>query len=194
MEIVRNFINIIGVSPEDELPNKINGQIVQHSEIETIIIPDNKPEAKSIYEIMVDVKVKSIRTINAPLGKTILVDGEKQYKIIYTENGDCEKANILYINIPYNTFFEVSKDKVDIGINNIKVYILDAYFDLISSRTIYCHSVYLLDAKYSCENINIELNEEFDYNKEILSEISICKDKYSKDKINKLIDIDAEYL
>ncbi len=219
MGIVRNFINVIGVAPEYELPNKINGQIVQYSEIETILIPNDKPEVKSIYEIMVDVKVKSIRTINAPLGKTIVVDGEKKYKIIYTENGDSEKANILYLSTPYNTFFELSKDNVDIDINNIKVYILDAYFDLISPRKIYCHSVYLLDANYSCENlknefdknvnvssfkeniifesnenIKIELNEEFDYDKKILSEISMSTDECGEDVINELIDIDAEYL
>ncbi|MCT4508386.1 MAG: hypothetical protein N4A48_06425 [Tepidibacter sp.] len=174
MGIVRNFINIKGITQEDKLPSKVNGQIIQYSDTETIFIPRDKSGVKNIYEIMIDIDISSTRTINTPLGKTIVIDGVKKYKIMYTENGDVEKANIIYINTPYNTFVELPNNA---NLNNINIHIMDAYFDLISIRKIHSYTVYLLDVDYTVEGRNINNNTEYileGRNTNSNKEISVC--------------------
>ncbi len=209
MEIVRNFVKILGITPETELPKKIRGQIIEYSDIETIFVPDGNPSVKSIYEIMINLEIKSNRTIHTPLGKIIVIDGVKKYKIIYTENDDSEKVNIIHLHVPYNTFVELPNEIK--YINNIKVYIIDAYFDLLTDRNIYCHSVYLVDVQYDENSSNsgfekvsniekydvkplIEDHElEQNFREMVLSEYSL--DNEDKREIdNRLIDLEEEYL
>jgi hypothetical protein len=150
MGIVRNFIDIIGITSENELPDKISGQIIEYSEVEDIIIPEHKQRVKNIFQIMIQVEVKSTRTINAPLGKIIIIDGIKKLKIIYEEKSDSRKASILNLELPYNTFFELER-----GIEeskDIKIDILDAYFQLLDNRRIYSHIVYMVQVNYNKSN------------------------------------------
>lgn len=147
MGIVRNFIDIIGITPEDELPDKNNGQIIEYSEVENIFIPEHHSRIRNIFQIMVKVEIKSTRTVNAPLGKVIIVDGIKRLKIIYEDRGDSKKANIVNLEVPYNTFIELQKGAEIL--DNIEIYIMDAYFHSISPRTLYSHVVYLIHIHYA---------------------------------------------
>ncbi|SHH00146.1 hypothetical protein [Tepidibacter thalassicus] len=201
MGIVRNFINVIGIASKNELPNKINGQIVEYSDTEILFVPDDKPEINTIYEIMIDLKIKSIRKVNSSLSNIVIIDGERKHKIIYTENGDFERVNVLYLNMPYNTFVELPNNNVDIDINNISIHVLDAYFELISSRKIYSHVVYLIDVNYNNQNLKdkyYKQNIRFDVGKnidiEVDKELSISKDEDIDSENSEFIDIDSEYL
>ncbi|MCX7922617.1 MAG: hypothetical protein N3B21_11510 [Clostridia bacterium] len=105
MDVVRNFINISGLADENELAVSINnGQTIQYSETDTIYIPFNQPEISSIFQIMIKVELRSSRAINTPDGATVIFDGVKKLKIIYTEKGDTGKASFLNTEFPYNIY------------------------------------------------------------------------------------------
>lgn len=157
MGTLRNFIDITGITPEEELPKKVNGQIVQYSEIDYIFVPDDRQGISSIFQIFIDVEIKSRRTINAPLGKIVVLDGVKKIKLIYTQKYNEGKVGILALELPYNTFIELPKDAGEI--KNISVNIVDAYFSLIESKKVYSNILYMISVNYDKESIN-EINND----------------------------------
>lgn len=198
MGIVRNFINIEGLIEEENIPSEINGQIIRYSEVETLYIPNEKPEVKNIYEIAINVEVKSSRTIYAPSIKIVVIDGVKIYKIIYTENTESDKANILYLKVPYNTFIELPKGVENVS--DIKVHIIDAYFDLLDTRKIYGHFVYLVDVTHDKKD-SIDksikekcLLEESVYTDTTIQELSVSEENIRKESKDVFVDLDEEIL
>lgn len=151
MGIVRNNINIEGLSLEEELPRKINGQLITFSETDNLYISESNPEAKSIYEILIEVDIISKRTINTGLSKIIVLDGVKKYKILYVEKNELSTANIVYLETPYNTFIELPKNVE--RISELNIHIIDAYFNLIDNRNIYEHLVYQLDIHHDSKTV-----------------------------------------
>lgn len=145
MEIIRNFINISGLSNIDDLPKYTNGQQVQYSEIETIFIPENQPDIKSIFQILIKTKFVSKRIIPTHVGNTIVIDGIKELKIIYSQTDNTGKAIFSNIELPFNTFIEMPNDIIT---ENISIYVLDAYFSMLDKRRIYSHFVYLLNVNF----------------------------------------------
>lgn len=220
MGIVRNCIDIIGITPENELPNKINGQHIEASETENLFIGNNI-RIKNIYQIIIDKGIKETRIINTPINKIIVIDGYKKFKIAYYDINN--NMGILELTTPYNLFFDIENSKVEI--EKINLYIADAYFDLINRKVLYCHIIYIVDIHYfgnrrrflKKDNINKYTENEFTNDlsisnrannsnllrEEIIKEMSISE--YNKDKTtiidemqitekSDLIDIDAEYL
>jgi hypothetical protein len=143
MGIVRNCIDIIGITPEQELPKQINGQLIETSEVENLFI-DSNIQMKNIYQIIIEIEIKATRVINAPLSKIIVIDGYKKFKIAYYDINN--NMSILELKNPYNLFFDIEKSKVEIEKTNI--YIADAYFELVNSSVIYCHVLYVIDISY----------------------------------------------
>lgn len=150
MGVIRNFIEILGIEAEEDLPEKSLGQLVKYDESECIFIPEDKVGIKDIFQIAIDIDIKSKRTINTKDCKTIVIDGIKKLKIIYSPdqnlNQSPDKMVMLNLQLPYNTFVELPMESGDIDIMNL--HILDAYFDIIDKRTIYGYLVYLLDIRY----------------------------------------------
>lgn len=52
--------------------------MVQYSDLEIIFVPEDKPPVKSIFQVIVQVEISSIRIINAPLFKSAVIDGVKK--------------------------------------------------------------------------------------------------------------------
>lgn len=206
MGIVRNHINIEGITREEDLLQNKNGHTIIYSDTRTLYLPYGKPEIKSIYEILISIDIKSHRSINTPIGKVVALDGVKKYKIIYTENSDVEKISILNLDTTFNTFTELPKDLEDIW--NLKIHVIDAYFSVITPRKIYGHFLYLLDVNYNVGHV--------DYKEETLEdalpntydgiqikskplenmykELSISEDIEKSNYNNPLIDLDEEIL
>lgn len=151
MGLVRNNINIEGLSLEEELPQKVDGQLVTYSETESLYIPEDKPEAKDIYEISLEIDIKSKRTIKTAFGKLIVIDGVKKFKMLYAENNEASSASIAAYKTPYNTFFEVPNSTEEIL--DISVHILDAYFQLLDGRKIYSHYIFQLSINYDRKQV-----------------------------------------
>ncbi|MCT4618901.1 MAG: DUF3794 domain-containing protein [Marinisporobacter sp.] len=205
MGIVRNSMNIEGLILEEDIPSQIKGQIIRYSEVETLHVPEDKGEVQNIYEIAMNIEIKSKRSIHAPFGNIIVVDGIKEYKIIYTENTKSCKANILELKVPFNTFIELPKE-ID-NILDIKIYILDAYFDVLDPRKIYGHFLYLVDVHYDHKDQRSELMvfkednhkenhlaEEMIYTDATIEEISVSEEPIKREREDLLIDLDEEIL
>lgn len=209
MGIIRNHIDIVGITPEEQLPGKIqNSQVVEYSEVENIFIPKDNPNIKNIYQIVLDVSLISKREVDIPIGKVVIIDGVKKIKIIYSEKGHSQKANIVNLELPYNTFIEIPDGK---EIGNASVQIVDAYFQLIDNRKIYSHIVYLVNVRYkeesNCkdevESINNyeKIEENFDeieenFDEDVIEEIGISREGIDCKEVKErgLVDIEAEFI
>lgn len=207
MGIIRNLIHITGITPEKELSSSNTSNTVVYSDIETIFIPKDKPSINSIIDIMINIEKKSNRIVEAPIGKIVILDGLKTFKIVYTSVEETHTANMVTIETPYNTFFEIpSKDYQDF---HTTIQIIDAYFHPIDSRKIYCHIVYFINVHFNSElstvfnkrsikNISPTISS---YQKDIVAatdlnvvdEVLITQKKENKSNIE-LIDLDSEYL
>ena len=147
MEVVRNHIKIKGLTPESELPNKVNGQVIEYSQVEYIYIEQLNPEIDTIKEIYIKLEASSGRVVNAPMGKIILLDGIKKLKISYISKENTKKQVSVEVKIPFNTFIDMPYNAGDV--NNIDVYMVDSYFHLVGDRKIYCHNLYMIDVNYT---------------------------------------------
>lgn len=194
MDVVRNFIHVIGITPEDELPRIIKGQVIQYSDIETIFIPDHKPGAESIFQVMVDVNITSSKVINTPMSRIMVIDGMKKFKIIYAEKGGVGNAAFLTLSTPYNTFIDIPQGS---DVNNVSVYIIDAYFSLIDSRKIYSYILYMVYANHlQGEGAKDDGEAGFVEDAATLREVpgGAGSDKFEGQKDDQLVDIDSEFL
>jgi len=220
MGIVRNCIDIIGITPESELPSKIHGQHIEFSETENLLI-NSTVKIKNIYQIIVDTFVKSTREINTPLNKIFVIDGYKKFKIAYYDMEN--NMGVLELNTPFNLFFDIENDEVEL--EKTSLYIADAYFEMVNSNALYCYIIYIADIHYyeshkrlesrsnTIKHTKIEMNKELyntiidsenDMFKEaVFTEMSISEDskkEYEDDEEiisnekNDLIDIEAEYI
>lgn len=189
MDIVRNNINIIGITPGNKLPNKVNGQIIETSQAENLFI-DDSIKIKNIYQIIIDIDIVRTNVINAHMNKIVVVDLSKKFKIAYY-NMDGNRG-ILELNSPYNVFFDLESNKVEI--ENININIADAYFELINSRTLYNHILYIIDVQYlgSVGNKNkiIRFSEETKNNENY--DYSIIENKKMYEKVMNNLVIDNE--
>lgn len=202
MGVVRNFIDIVGITPENELPREILGQIIQNSEAEKILIEDNV-DIKNIYQIVIKVDIKSNRVIDTPLSKIVVIDTLKEIKVLYYDKDD--RVGVLELKSPYNFFIDM-EDKKD-EIENIRIYIADAYFQLISKKELYNSILYIIDVHYyggkknilsnnTNKNIFLDLKrqncgnnkENYQYKDYItLANSNESEDKYFNKPINELV-------
>ncbi|MCM8709601.1 hypothetical protein M2651_01020 [Clostridium sp. SYSU_GA19001] len=202
MGVVRNCIDIIGITPENELPDRINGQHIEASETENLLI-DSNIKIKNIYQIIVHAEIKDTRVINTPLNRIVVIDGFKKFKIAYYDMDN--NMGVIELNSPFNLFFDIESSAIET--EKINLYIADTYFELLNYKILYCHIIYILDIHYFGD-VRRNENEAYKNKKEelkeqILSEMSISKDikrdfnETVEKNItfkNNLIDIDAEYL
>jgi hypothetical protein len=143
MDIVRNCINIVGITPGNNLPKKVNGQLIETSQAENLFI-DDSIKIKNIYQIVIDIDIARTNVINGHMNTIVVVDLIKKFKINYYDMDG--NMGILELNSPYNVFFDLESNKVEI--ENININIADAYFELINSRTLYNHILYIIDVQY----------------------------------------------
>ena len=148
MGIVRNFIDIIGITPEYELPYINRGEIIKYSDQENIFIPEPDVAIESIYQIVINWRIKSNRMLNTPMGKLTILDGIKELKIVYTDKEGGGEARILNIERPFNTFIDLPQNA---SIENIGIFIADAYFHLLDKKNIYSYYLNVIDVQYRNE-------------------------------------------
>lgn len=144
MGIVRNCIDIVGITPENELPKEIGGQLIEASETENIYL-GNELNIKNIYQIIIEVGIKGTRVINAPLNRIIVVDGFKKIKVAYYNSED--NVGVFELESPYNFFIDIENPNENV--ENIAIHIADAYFELVNKNILYSHILYITDVAYS---------------------------------------------
>lgn len=143
MGVIRNFIDIEGIIHKEDLPHNFYDHMIIYSDTENIFISEQKNSMKNIFQIFIDLKVKAFKVIEMPLCKVLIIDGIKKLKIIYSQKNDENKAGILELQRPFNTCIELSQGLEEF--ENIDIYILDAYFELINENTIYSYIVYFVN-------------------------------------------------
>lgn len=200
MGIIRNFINIEGITLEDDLLKNENGHTTIYSDTEALFFP--KVKIKSIYEVIMSIDISSHRSIKTPIGRIIVLDGVKRYKIMYTQDGELDRMFIVNHESPFNTFIESPVDFEDIW--SIDIHIIDAYFSLINKESIYGHFLLLLDINY--ETLSSPFSKEFDSSsqdnvlikgtpiKNMLKELTISESHEEDCSIDPLLDLDEEIL
>ena len=147
MGVMRNFINIEGITQTEELPNQ-DGQIVIFSEVETLFLPPGNPGIDTIFQIMVGLEMEGHHKLRTPIGTIVSVHGHKNIKVIYKgEEGD--KGHLVTFTNPYNTFFELPEDRQDY--QRVNGYIIDCYFSPLAKDKIYGYFLYLLAVQYGEE-------------------------------------------
>lgn len=144
MDVVRNFVQVSGIASEEELAGGVMGQVIQYSEAETVFFPENKEAPGSLYQVIVHVDARPVRSVRTPTGTTVILDGTKRFKLLYEEAGYAGRAGFVTLELPYNTFFELPEGVRFTGL--VRVFVLDAYFQLLNARRIYTHLVYLVKA------------------------------------------------
>ncbi|NLZ47197.1 MAG: hypothetical protein GX895_00145 [Clostridiales bacterium] len=156
--MLRNFISVTGITQEKDLPKRVKGELLQHSDIDYIFIPGNRPRIKELTHISISVDIKNHRIIKSPKGSTIVLDGLKKLKITYVPEGRSKKTIQAELYLPYNTYLELPDGVNDIG--KVDVYILDAYFELIEGRKIYSFIFYMLDIEYKSKKSHRRYSDE----------------------------------
>lgn len=146
MGILRNSIEVIGIADEAELPKQINGQLIEYSETDYIYVPENRPLIYNISKIEVKLNIKESRTIDAPTGRIIVLEGSRKLNITYRPLGYYDENYTLKLDLPFNSFIDLPNNSGDI--KSIDIYAADAYFKLVSSRKIYSFMVYMINAVY----------------------------------------------
>jgi hypothetical protein len=151
MGIIRNCINVLGITPEEELPRGICGQLIETSETEHIHIKKSA-KVKSIYQIIIGIKIKGTRIIDAPLNKIVVLDCLKTFKITYYNDED--KMGVLEYKSPFNCFIDI--DNKEEEIEEVEINVVDAFFDMFNLHTLYSHILYIINVKYnSCRKCSV---------------------------------------
>lgn len=189
MGTLRNFIDVEGLSSYDELPKEMDGQVMQISECENIPLPIKNINIRNIYQLLIDVQVTSSKNIKTPINTLVILDGVKKLKVIYYDEEN--KAGILDVKVPFNTFIEL-KDK-DEEFKNAKVHVLDGFFQLLPKNILYSHLLYHINIFTSSsrksipvKNIIVDNNDipNQDLNASLLKSINIDYNTPSK-KVSK---------
>lgn len=58
MGIIRNSIDVVGITPESDIPKTVMGQIVEYSETEYISILQEQPGIKNIIQVILEIEIK----------------------------------------------------------------------------------------------------------------------------------------
>lgn len=146
MGILRNSIEVTGIASEEELPKQINGQLIEYSETDYIYVPESRPLIYSVSKVKVDVNIKESRTVNAPTGRIVILEGSKRLSITYRPIGYYEENYTLKFDLPFNTFIDLPNNAGDI--KSVDIYVVDAYFKLMNNRKLYSFMVFMVNAVY----------------------------------------------
>ncbi|MDP4091568.1 MAG: hypothetical protein Q8930_20170 [Bacillota bacterium] len=158
MGILRNSIDITGISLEGELPRQIRGDFSEAYDTSYLFIPGNRPRPRAISEISMSVELKEEKIINSPAGKIAILDGVKNIKVTYLPVGHSRRRINVLLALPFNTSVKLPESATDI--EDINIYIADAYFQLVEGRKIYSYIYYILDVDYPHKPLPIEVEEE----------------------------------
>lgn len=143
MGILRNSIEVIGISNEEELPREINGQLIEFSETDYIYVPENRPLINNISKMEVKLNIKESRTVEAPTGRIVILEGSRKVNVTYKPVGNYSGNFTLKLDLPFNSFIDIPNKSGEV--KSIDIYILDAYFKMMSSRKIYSFMVYMIN-------------------------------------------------
>lgn len=144
--MIRNFINVVGITDESELPTECPGQFVEYSETDYLFLPEATPSVNTLYEVNLGIEILNSRIINMQNSRVYILDGNKKFKITCSSKDKSNKPLTFKFNYPFNAFIDIENND---NVKSAKVFVLDAYFHLINPKTIYSNITYLISVEYS---------------------------------------------
>lgn len=156
--VVRDLIEIVGIA--DAFPTAPTA-FTQLAVMETLIIPDAKPDVEQILKVLIDAKIISKRIVATPIGTgtggmiltgaKLIVEGILRQKISYVANVPDQAVHAAEFDIPFSTFMVLPTLPVPItpGLANqinVEPFIEDVYVNLEDTRTILKNVTLFLNA------------------------------------------------
>jgi hypothetical protein len=158
MGFIRNCIKIEGIQ-EKFINRETDEHYILYSETSNINIPETLPDIKNIFEIIINVDIKSWKIIDNYKNPIVTIDGLKKYKIIYTENNIEERVCLEEFEMPYNTYIEII-DR-NLKLIDLQLNILDAYYQVQGHHLLYEYLLYSVIPIYNIEMKKNKNNVEY---------------------------------
>lgn len=85
--MIKNKINICGITPTHCFPECFPPYFTQFCETDRLSIVGKDPEIEELVEVSLTIRVREFRKIVTPLGKKIMVHAVKQIQLIFKNSG-----------------------------------------------------------------------------------------------------------
>lgn len=142
-------ITITGLTRIDDFPkSKFTEYYKECMDSNVLYIPEQKPNLESIDEININICIDNNDIINTILGPKLIVNGRKNFKIMYTANNSQQTVHSSYWSVPFCEFILLKGldykfcnsiiNYVFVGIENICVKSFDKRFIDLSTLFIIC--------------------------------------------------------
>jgi hypothetical protein len=128
----------------------------QFSVMENVVIPEVKPDAEDIVNVIVDVEIIDKTIIKTPEAKSyegqiltgwkVVVQGLLKQKIEYVADEPTQSMHCAHFDIPFTTYLVLPKSFKSCTPIDIKACIEDIYYQLLDSRTIFKNITLVLQA------------------------------------------------
>lgn len=135
-----NCINIEGIVEESTLED-ISLNKCELCDYNSNITLNHNTRIKDIYQISLESALKSTKSLNFKDENILILKGITLVKILAVE--DTSSNNIIFLE--ENIYFNFSFKKKVKELNNIEIFIIDAFFDIVDNNKIQCSLTYLFN-------------------------------------------------
>lgn len=135
-----NCINIEGIVEESNL-KEICLNKCELCDYNSYINLNHNTGIKDIYQISLESSLKSNKFLSFKDDNILILKGITLVKILAVE--DTSSNNIIFLE--ENVYFNFSFKRKVKELNNIEIFIIDAFFDIVNSNKIQCSLTYLFN-------------------------------------------------
>lgn len=108
-------IEILGITPSARFPHcPPNHPSTQMCEIDKLCIPCPNPSMHELLEVCVNVTICSSKEICTPIGRKLVIEGNRQIKVKYSTDDPCHSVYSAHFEIPFCTFIVIGDIKHEI--------------------------------------------------------------------------------
>lgn len=105
-------VEVSGITPAAHFPPCPSGHPhTQFCETDKLYIPRPHSRIRDVVEVCVDVSICSTHEICTPIGKKLVIEGEKQIKVKFIAKDRRSSIRIACFNIPFCTFIVLGDSK-----------------------------------------------------------------------------------
>lgn len=156
-----NLVEFIGVANSNVLPQAAT-VFKQLSVMETVEIPEQKPDIEQLLQVSVAVNVFNVRVIETPVGTApdgqtltgykAIIEAELCQKIQYVADEPTQSVHAAHFSVPFSEFIVLPDTFVPDTqpLPKIVAYIEDIYAQQIDKRKIFKNITIMLDIPSFC--------------------------------------------
>lgn len=127
---------------------------------EKLTIPEVKPDAEDILEVIADVEITYTNVIKTPIvtsyegqhltGWKLIVEGKLKQKVVYIADEKTQSVHAAEFDVPFSTFLVLPKDYEKCQKINVVGVIEDVFYTLVDKRTIFKNVTLMIQGKTGC--------------------------------------------